>query len=157
MAEDQAVQQNQQPSFGIEKIYVKDMSLEVPNSPQVFTLKETPQVTIDGLSSRASGLGEGYFDVTISTTVSSKLEDKTVFLVEVTQAGVFQLRNIPEQDLEPILAIACPNILFPYLREAVSDLISRAGFPPIFLNPVNFEALYAQQKQQAAPAGEASH
>lgn len=160
MAEDQAAgqQQSQQPAFSIEKIYVKDLSLEVPNAPAVFTLREAPQVGIE-LSNSASRLDENFFEVAITATVTSKVEDKTIFLVEVAQAGIFQLRGIPEQDLEPILGIACPNILFPYLRETVSDVVSRAGFPPVFLSPVNFEALYVQQKQhqQVAPAGDASH
>lgn len=153
-----AEQQNQQPAFSIEKIYVKDLSLEVPNAPAVFTLREAPQVGIE-LSNSASRLDENYFEIAITATVTSKIEDKTVFLVEVAQAGIFLLRGIPEQDLEPILGVACPNILFPYLRETVSDVVSRAGFPPVLLSPVNFEALYVQQKQhqQVAPAESTSH
>src|SRR5690606_54644 len=121
--------------------------LEIPNAPEVFLQRETPQIGIE-LSNSAKKLEEGLFDVTITVTVTSKIEDKTVFLVEVAQAGIFQVRNIPEQNLEGLLAVACPNILFPYAREAVSDLVVRAGFPPVLLNPINFEALYLQQKQQ---------
>lgn len=142
-----AAQEQQEAVFGIEKVYVKDMSLEIPNAPEVFLQRETPQVGIE-LSNSAKKLEEGLFDVTITVTVTSKIEDKTVFLVEVAQAGIFQVRNIPEQNLEGLLAVACPNILFPYAREAVSDLVVRAGFPPVLLNPINFEALYLQQKQQ---------
>jgi preprotein translocase subunit SecB len=140
--------QQQQPVFGIEKIYVKDLSLEVPNAPEVFLQREAPQVSIE-LSNSAKALEEGLFEVAITVTVTSKIEDKTVFLVEVAQAGIFQVSNIPNENMEPLLAITCPNILFPYAREAVSDLVVRAGFPPVLLNPINFEALYMQQKQQA--------
>jgi preprotein translocase subunit SecB len=132
---------------------VKDLSLEIPNAPQIFLQRETPQVGIE-LSNSAKMLEDGLFDVTITVTVTSKIEDKTVFLVEVSQAGIFQARNIPQENLEGLLAVTCPNILFPYAREAVSDLVVRAGFPPVLLNPINFEALYLQQKQQQAAGAE---
>jgi preprotein translocase subunit SecB len=160
MAEEQnqaATQEQQQdPVFGIEKVYVKDLSLEIPNAPQIFLQRETPQVGIE-LSNSAKMLEDGLFDVTITVTVTSKIEDKTVFLVEVSQAGIFQARNIPQENLEGLLAVTCPNILFPYAREAVSDLVVRAGFPPVLLNPINFEALYLQQKQQEQAAGAESN
>ncbi|NOU25155.1 MAG: protein-export chaperone SecB [Methylotenera sp.] len=150
-------EQAQQPGFSIEKIYVKDASLEIPNAPQIFTDRTQPQVGIE-LSNRAQVLDEGLFEVAIKVTVTSKIEDKTVFLVEVEQAGIFQIRNVPEDNLDMIIGITCPNILFPYARETVSDLIVRAGFLPVLLNPINFEALYAQQKQQAeAAAATATH
>jgi preprotein translocase subunit SecB len=95
-------------------------------------------------------LADGYFEVALKITVTSKIADKTAFLIEVTQAGIFALRNIPEENLEMIIAITCPNILFPYAREAISDLVIKAGFSPVLLNPINFEMLYMQQKQQAA-------
>jgi preprotein translocase subunit SecB len=155
MAEDQnQAAEVQEPLFGIEKIYVKDLSLEIPNAPQIFLQRETPQVGIE-LSNSARKLEDGLFDVSITVTVTSKIEDKTVFLVEVAQAGIFQARNIPEENLEGLLAVTCPNILFPYAREAVSDLVVRAGFPPVLLNPINFEALYLQQKQQQQQAAAA--
>jgi preprotein translocase subunit SecB len=155
MAEDQTqAAEVQEPLFGIEKIYVKDLSLEIPNAPQIFLQRETPQVGIE-LSNSARKLEDGLFDVSITVTVTSKIEDKTVFLVEVAQAGIFQARNIPEENLEGLLAVTCPNILFPYAREAVSDLVVRAGFPPVLLNPINFEALYLQQKQQQQQAAAA--
>lgn len=148
--------QTNQPAFGIEKIYIKDMSLEVPNAPQIFIQRETPQVSIE-LSNATTMLEEGVFEVVVTVTVTSKIEDKTVFLVEVAQAGIFQVRNIAAENLEIVVGVTCPNILFPYVREAVSDIVTRAGFPPVLLNPINFEALYAQQKAgQANAASEAT-
>ncbi|PKO50596.1 MAG: protein-export chaperone SecB [Betaproteobacteria bacterium HGW-Betaproteobacteria-20] len=152
--EDNNAAEQQQPGFSIEKIYVKDASLEIPNAPQIFTDRMQPQVNIE-LSNAAQALEEGVFEVAIKVTVTSKIEDKTVFLVEVTQAGIFQIRNVPEENLDMIIGITCPNILFPYAREAVSDLVVRAGFMPVLLNPINFEALFAQQKQQQAEQAEA--
>jgi preprotein translocase subunit SecB len=108
------------------------------------------------LSNFAQQLEDNVFEVAIKVTVTSKIEDKTVFLVEVTQAGIFQIRGVPEENLEMIVGITCPNILFPYARESVSDLVVRAGFQPVLLNPINFEALFAQQKQQQAEAAEAA-
>jgi preprotein translocase subunit SecB len=160
MAQDQenaqgGEEQAQQPVFGIEKIYVKDVSLEIPNAPQVFLERETPEVGIE-LHNAAAAIGDGVFEAVITVTVTSKLEDKTVFLVEVAQAGIFQIRNVPDEAVEGILGVTCPNILFPYAREAVSDLVTRAGFPPVLLSPINFEALYLQQKQQQTQAGDAA-
>lgn len=147
--------QDQDVVFVIEKIYVKDLSLEAPNTPQIFLQRENPQVGIE-LSNSAKQLEDGLFDVAITVTVTSKIEDKTVFLVEVTQAGIFQARNIPEENLEGLLAVTCPNILFPYVREIVSDLVVRAGFPPVLLSPINFEAMYLQQKQQQVAGAESA-
>ncbi|HZV63097.1 MAG TPA: protein-export chaperone SecB [Methylophilaceae bacterium] len=156
--ENQAAQQSnnaeKQPAFGIEKIYVKDLSLEIPNAPQVFTQRETPQLSVE-LSNASSQLDEGVFETVITVTVTSKIGEKTAFLVEVAQAGIFQIRNIPQENLDMILGVTCPNILFPYARETVSDLVTRAGFPPVLLNPINFEALYAQQRQKAEAEGAA--
>ena len=150
-----AQEQTQQAGFSIEKIYLKDASLEIPNAPQIFTDRSQPQVGIE-LSNFAQQLEDNVFEVAIKVTVTSKIEDKTVFLVEVTQAGIFQIRGVPEENLEMIVGITCPNILFPYARESVSDLVVRAGFQPVLLNPINFEALFAQQKQQQAEAAEAA-
>ena len=141
-------EQNTQPGFGIEKLYVKDASIEVPNAPQIFTERTAPQVNVE-LGNAAQKLDEGVFEVAIKVTVTAKIGDKTAFLVEVTQAGIFAVRNVPDENIEPILAVTCPNILFPYAREAVSDMVTRAGFAPVLLNPINFEALYLQQKEQA--------
>ena len=146
-------QQNEQPVFGIEKLYVKDLSIDVPNAPQIFLERETPQINVQ-LRTESNGIDEGIFEVALTVTVTAQLpEEKTVFLVEVNQAGIFQIRNVPQEDLEPIMMIGCANILFPYAREAVSDAVARAGFQPVVLAPVNFEAMYAQNRQQAAQAG----
>ncbi|AEV25675.1 MULTISPECIES: protein-export chaperone SecB [Azospira] len=145
--------QAESPVFAIEKLYVKDLSVEVPNAPQIFLEQTSPQVDIQ-LRSEGSGLGDGMFEVVLTVTVTAKLEDgKTVFLVEAGQAGVFQIRNVPEENLEPLLAIACPNVLFPYAREVVSSAIARAGFAPVVLQPVNFEALYMARQAEAQQAG----
>lgn len=142
------------PLFAIEKLYVKDISLEVPNAPAIFLESEGPEVGIQ-LQTGVQRLGEDAFEVTLTVTVTAKLGEKTVFLVEVGQAGIFRVRNVPEENLEPLLSIACPNILFPYAREAVSELVTRAGFSPVILQPVNFEALYASRLQQAQEAAAA--
>jgi preprotein translocase subunit SecB len=141
---------DQQPVFSIEKLYVKDLSLEVPNAPQVFLERESPEIEIQ-LQSSATGLGDDLFETVLTVTITAKREDKGFFLVEVAQAGIFQIKNVPQADLEAILGVACPNILFPYAREVVSSAVSRAGFPPVILAPVNFEALYQQRMQQQTP------
>ena len=138
-----------QPVFSIEKIYAKDLSLEIPNAPQIFLEREQPAVEV-GLQSEANGLGDGVFEVVLTVTVTSRLGEKTQFLVEAAQAGIFQIQNVPDEEIEPVLSIACPNILFPYVRETVSDTITRAGFEPVILAPVNFEALYRQRLEQQA-------
>jgi len=139
------------PTLKIEKIYIKDLSLEIPNAPQIFLEREQPQVEVQ-LNTSANKVDEGIYESTLSITVTSKVGDKTAFLVEISEAGIFQLRNIPDADLESVLGIACPNIIFPYAREVISDVLVRAGFPPMLLAPVNFEALFQQQKQAAAQA-----
>ena len=148
------MQQNNQPVFSIEKLYVKDLSLEIPNAPQAFLERETPTVDIQ-LHHNSNTVEDGLYQTILTVTVTAKVNEKTLFLVEVAQAGLFTLRNIPQQDMDAVLGIACPNILFPYAREVVSDIVVRAGFPPVVLNPVNFEALYQAQReamaQQAAP------
>jgi preprotein translocase subunit SecB len=141
------MEQNAQPVFGIEKLYVKDLSVEVPNSPEVFLEREQPQVEIQ-LNTSGRTVGESVYEVVLTVTVTAKLAEKTVFLVEVGQAGIFRVQNVPEDQIEPLIAVACPNILFPYAREAVSDAVSRAGFQPIVLQPVNFEGMYMQRLQQ---------
>ncbi len=151
----EAAQQDAQPGFSIEKLYVKDASLEIPNAPQIFTDRTQPQVNIE-LGNAAQKLDEGIFESAIKVTVTAKIGDKVAFLVEVTQAGIFAIRNIPEENIEMILGVTCPNILFPYAREVVSDLVTRAGFAPVLLNPINFEALFAQQKLQAENAAKAN-
>ena len=145
------MEQNEQPVFGIEKLYVKDISVEVPNAPEIFLEREAPQVEIQ-LNSAGRGLGDGAFEVLLTVTVTAKLGEKTVFLVEVGQAGIFRILNVPNEQIEPLIAVACPNILFPYARETVSDAVTRAGFSPVVLQPVNFEAMYMQRLQEHAPA-----
>mgnify|MGYP001133760774 CR=1 FL=1 len=145
------MEQNEQPVFGIEKLYVKDLSLEVPNAPQIYLEREAPQVEIQ-LGTSGNGLGDGVYEVVLTVTVTAKLEEKTVFLVEVGQAGIFRIMNVPNEQIEPLIAVACPNILFPFAREAVSDAVTRAGFSPIVLQPVNFEAMYMQRLQEQAAA-----
>ncbi|MGQ0547524.1 MAG: protein-export chaperone SecB [Betaproteobacteria bacterium] len=142
----------QQPTFQIEKVYVKDLSLEIPNAPQVFTEQVQPQLEVQ-ISTAAGKFAEPYYEVTVSATVTAKTGERTLFLAEAVQAGIFQLRNVPEQELGPLLGIGCPTILFPYLRETISDLVSRGGFPPVLLSPISFEALYLQRVQQEQQAG----
>ena len=142
------------PLFAIEKIYVKDVSLEVPNAPEIFLEQDSPEVGIQ-LQIGVKKLSEDAYEVTLTVTVTAKIGEKTVFLIEVGQGGIFRIRNIPEDNMAPLLSIACPNILFPYARETVASLATSAGFAPVVLQPVNFEALYAaraQQEQQAAEA-----
>lgn len=138
----------QQPVFSIEKIYVKDLSLEIPGAPKSFLEKDAPQVDIS-LHTQGAAIDDGLFEAVITITVTAKIGESTLFLVEAAQAGIFQIRNIPQEEVEPILGITCPNILFPYIREVISDVVTRAGFPPVLLNPINFEALYQQRLQQA--------
>lgn len=148
---------DQQPVFSIEKIYVRDLSLEVPNAPQVFMSNDAPQLEVQ-LSQAVQSMDGALFEVTLNVTVTAKAGDKTVFLVEVAQAGIFQIRNVPQSELDPILGMVCPNVLFPYARETVSDTVNRAGFPPVLLAPVNFDALYQQRMaEQQSPKIEIAH
>jgi preprotein translocase subunit SecB len=147
------MEQNEQPVFGIEKLYVKDLSVEVPNAPEIFLEQDAPQVEIQ-LNTSGRGIGDNVFEVVLTVTVTAKMEEKTVFLVEVGQAGVFRIMNVPDEQIEPLLAVACPNILFPYARETVSDAVTRAGFAPIVLQPVNFESMFMQRMQEAAASAE---
>jgi len=141
--------EEQQPSFQIEKIYVKDVSLEIPGAPQVFLEAQAPQLEIQ-VRNESAQFADGLFEVAVTVTVTAKAGERTLFLAEVAQAGIFSVRGVPQADIEPLLAVACPTILYPYAREAVSDLVTRGGFPPVLLAPVSFEALYAQRMQQQA-------
>ncbi len=147
MSEEAASQES--PMFNLEKLYVKDISLEIPHAPAIYLERESPQIELQ-LSSQAVPVGDGVYEVTVTVTVTAKLkeQDKVAFLIEAKQAGVFQIRNVPQEELESVLSVVCPNMLYPYLREVVSDVSVRAGFAPVLLNPINFEALYNQQKQQ---------
>ncbi|MRR52181.1 MAG: protein-export chaperone SecB [Rhodocyclaceae bacterium] len=148
MSEQQAA-----PVFSIEKLYVKDLSVETPNSPACFLEREAPEVEVQ-LQTAGTAVGEDAYEVVLTVTVTAKIGEKTQFLAEAAQAGIFRIANVPGEEMEPIIAVACPNILFPYVRETISDCVSRAGFPPVILAPVNFEAIYLQrQQQQAATSG----
>ena len=144
---DAPAEEKEQVGFAIEKIYIKDASVELPHAPEVFKDRTQPQMNVE-LANEHKNLEDGVYEVTLKVTVTSKVGDKTMFLIDVTQAGIFQIRNVPELNLERILAIACPNIIFPYARESISDLMLRAGFQPLLLNPINFEAVFEQQQQQ---------
>jgi preprotein translocase subunit SecB len=131
-------------SLKIEKIYLKDLSLENPGAPQSFTTQESPQVEVS-LRSRGEQIEEAVFECVLTITVTAKTGDRTLFLVEAAQAGVFRISGVPLSEVQPVLGIHCPNILFPYIRETIADAVSRAGFPPVHLDPINFEMLYQQQ------------
>ena len=141
-------EQQAQPVFSIEKLYVIDMSLEVPHAPRIFLEQGEPNVDMR-VSTQSEKLEDNFYNVAVTVTVTAKLPDERVmFLNEVTQCGIFRLENIPEEDEAILLAVACPNILFPYAREAVSSEVTRAGFPPVLLAPINFDAMYQQQQEQ---------
>lgn len=141
-------EQQPQPAFNIEKIYVRDLSLEVPHAPGIFLERDAPQVNLQ-LNTRSDTIDKGLYEVQVVVTVTAKIKEKVMFLVEAHQAGIFRIQNVAENDIGPVLGIGCPNILFPYLRETISDTVTRAGFPPVILNPVNFEAIYNQSQQRA--------
>ena len=138
-----------EPVFHILRIYLKDASLEQPNSPAILTATEQASVEIN-LGVAVQNIAEGTVEVTVQATVTSRIGDKTLFLVEAKQGGIFELKNIPENEMGPLCGIACPQIIYPYLRGNVADLIQRAGFPPVHLSEVNFQAIYQQQMEQQA-------
>ncbi|MBJ7418759.1 MAG: protein-export chaperone SecB [Rhodoferax sp.] len=142
----------QAPVFQIQRVYLKEASMEQPNSPAILLEQEQPSVDIQ-LGIEANPVAEGVFEVSVTATVHTKIKDKTVFLVEVKQAGIFEVRNLPEEQMGPIMGIACPQIVYPYLRGNVADLIQRSGFPPVHLSEINFQAMYEQQQSQAAQNG----
>ena len=139
----------QAPVFQIQRVYLKEASMEQPNSPAILLEQELPSVDIQ-LGIEANPVAEGVFEVSVTATVHTKIKDKTVFLVEVKQAGIFEVRNLPEDQMGPIMGIACPQIVYPYLRGNVADMIQRGGFPPVHLSEINFQAMYEQQQSQAA-------
>lgn len=144
MADEQQI-----PVFQIQRVYLKEASLEQPNSPAIFLQQDQPSIDIQ-LGVAADPVAEGVFEVTVTCAVHTKVKDKTVFLVEARQAGIFEIRNMPQEQLGPILGIACPQIVYPYLRGNVADLIQRGGFPPVHLAEINFQAMYEQQQAQQA-------
>ncbi len=147
MAEDTAAT----PVFQIQRIYLKDLSLEQPNSPKILLEQQQPQVEIN-LNLAAEPVSDGIYEICVTATVTTKIAEKTLFLIEAKQAGIFEIRNLPEEQLQPIIGIACPQIVYPYLRAIVSDVCTRAGFPPVVLSEVNFQAMYEAQRQQAVAA-----
>jgi preprotein translocase subunit SecB len=148
-------EQDQTPVFQLQRMYLKDLSLEQPNSPQILLEQQQPQVDIQ-LQMSAEGVTEGLFEVSVMATVTTKVGDRTLFLVEAKQAGIFEIRNLPDEQLQGVLGVVCPQMIYPYLRAIVSDVCTRAGFPPILLAEVNFQAMYEAQQQAQAGAGEAS-
>jgi len=142
---------DQDPVFQIQRVYLKEASLEQPNSPAILLEQEQPSVDIQ-LGVEAAPVAEGVFEVCVTATVQTKINDRTVFLIECRQAGIFEIRNLPEEQMGPIMGIACPQIVYPYLRGNVADLITRGGFPPVHLAEINFQAMYEQQQAQAAAA-----
>lgn len=141
-------EQNDQPFFNIQRVYLKDMSLEQPNSPAIFLEQEMPQVEVE-INVKEVQLQDNVFECTVTGTVTAKVGEKVAFLIEATQAGIFDIRNLPQDQLQPVLNIACPQIIFPYLRSNIADAVTRAGFPPIHLAEINFQALYEQRFAQA--------
>jgi preprotein translocase subunit SecB len=142
----------QQPLFSIQKIYLKDLSLEIPNAPQIFAEHETPTVDVN-LHNEAKSIDNGLYEVVLTATVTAKLREKTVFLVEVAQAGIFQIQGVQPQEFEAMVNVACPRTLLPYARETVSNTLARAGFPPVLLPHVGFETIYQQRMQEKQPTG----
>ena len=138
-----------EPIFLIQRMYLKDLSLEQPNSPAILLSQEQPAVDIQiGLGSEQ--VAEGVIEITVTATVTAKVNDQTMFLVEAKQAGIFEIRHMPEGQLQPITGIACPQIIYPYLRSNVADVIQRAGFPPVHMAEINFQAMYDQQQRMKA-------
>ena len=142
---------DQDPIFQIQRIYLKEASLEQPNSPAILLEQEQPSVDIQ-LGVEAKPAADGVYEISVTATVQTKIQDKTVFLVEAKQSGIFEIRNLPQEQMGPFMGIACPQIVYPYLRGNVADLIQRAGFPPVHLAEINFQAMYEQQQAQQAPA-----
>ena len=143
-----------QPEFGIQRIYIKDFSFEAPKSPRVFLEEWQPELEMD-IGTKTEVLSEDMHEVVLTVTATVKMKTEVIFLVEVRQAGIFSIKNFPEEQLRPMLGSFCPNILYPYAREAVTDTVVKGGFPQLYLAPVNFDALYHQHEQQAAAGGTA--
>ena len=141
------------PAFNIQRMYLKDLSLEQPNSPQILLEQGQPQVDIN-LQMGAEQVADGVYEITVTATVTAKIKDKTLFLVEAKQAGIFEIRNVPQDQLQGIVSIVCPQMVYPYLRAIVSDVCTRAGFPPILLTEVNFQAMFEAQQQARAEQGQ---
>ncbi|MBQ0935550.1 protein-export chaperone SecB [Ideonella paludis] len=145
-------EQDQSPVFQLQRMYLKDLSLEQPNSPQILLEQAQPQVDIQ-LGMAAEAIAEGVFEASVTATVTTKVGDRTMFLIEAKQAGIFEIRNFPEDQVQAILGVVCPQTIYPYLRAIVSDVCTRAGFPPILLAEVNFQAMFEAQQQAQAGNG----
>nr|WP_315246199.1 protein-export chaperone SecB [uncultured Albidiferax sp.] len=143
--------EQQDPVFQIQRVYLKEASLEQPNSPGILLDPTQPSVEIQ-LGVEANPVADGIFEVAVTATVQTKIGEKTVFLVEAKQAGIFEIRNMSQEQMGPIIGIACPQIVYPYLRSNVADLVQRAGFPQVHLAEINFQAMYEQQQANAAAA-----
>ncbi|GAA6134667.1 protein-export chaperone SecB [Oceaniserpentilla sp. 4NH20-0058] len=158
MTDQAAAQQEKKGQFAIQRIFTKDVSFESPNSPEIFRGQWKPQVNMD-LNTRSNKLDENIYEVVLTITVTAKNEDKTAFLAEVQQGGIFQIDGLEGPALHQTLGAFCPNLLFPYAREAVDGLVTKGSFPALMLAPVNFEAIYAQnlQKKQEEAQAEATH
>ncbi len=139
------------PVFQLQRVYLKDLSLEQPNSPAILLEQQSPSADIQ-IGVEAAPVADGVFEICVTATVQTKIQDKTVFLVEAKQAGIFEIRNVSQEQLNSAIGMACPQIVYPYLRGNVADVINRAGFPPVHLAEINFQAMYAQQQVQAADA-----
>lgn len=148
-------QENQQSVFSLDKLYVKDVSLEVPNAPKIFLNREQPNIELN-LSFNTTQIDEGIYETVLHAVVNAKIGDTQMFLIELDQAGIFQMRNIPVEQMDLLHNIECPNFIFPYLRASVSELTTQAGFMPVLLAPVNFAYLYQQKKQAEVPSASAS-
>ena len=150
--------QAQAPVFAIQRMYLKDMSLEIPHAPQIFLESQQPQVEVQ-LDVNTDMVADGIYETAVTVTVTTKAGDKVAFLVEAKQAGIFEIRNVPQDQMGVIMGVACPQIVYPYLRGNVADIVTRAGFPPVHLAEINFQAMFEQQQAQAlaqaegAPAG----
>jgi preprotein translocase subunit SecB len=156
-APQEGLDSSKEPGFRIQRVYLKDLSLEQPNAPQILLIAAEPQIQVE-IDISVDPLSEGIFEVALSGTITAKVDSKVLFLVEAKQAGIFEFSNIPPEQIDPMLGIACPTILYPYLRSNIADIIGRAGFQPIHLNEINFHAMYEQrliQAHQAAAKDEA--
>ncbi len=146
---EQAVSSGNEPQFAIQRLYVKDLSFEAPSAPQVFLQEWVPELHMD-LQTKSNELGDSNHEVVLIVTVTVKMKEKTIFLVEAHQAGIFTLKNFPKEQTRPMLGSFCPNILYPYAREVITDVVVRGGFPQLYLAPVNFDALFEQHEQSKA-------
>lgn len=146
---------NTDPTFSIQRMYLKDLSLELPNAPLIFTQSEPPSVEI-GMDVGVEALDATLFEVAVTVTVTTRIKDQVAFLIEAKQAGIFECRNMPPEQLDPVLGIVCPGIVYPYLRATIADIITRASFPPIHLAEINFQAFYEQRLAQQQPASGAA-